>query len=1273
MTAEFTNISTEGDAYFWDFGDNSGSTDENPLHTYQQDGVYNVMLIAMNSCGNDTTFQEVEISNAPSAGFTADITSGCAPLTVNFTNQSSANTENWNWSFPGGTPSSSTEEDPVVVYNIPGVYSVTLEVSNGAGTDEVTYNGYVIVNDVPNAEFSSSTNISTVTFTNGTINGTSYSWDFGDNNGSTDENPVHTYDMDGVYNVTLIATNDCGTSTFTQEIEIITEPIAGFEGDVLSGCGPLTVNFTDLSSPNTLQWSWTFEGGFPANSIDQNPSVVFNEPGTYTVTLEASNAGGSNTYTQVNYITVLPGPTASFTSTLNGNLANFNNTSTGATSYLWDFGDMNSSTEENPSHVYTEEGSYVVTLIATSDCGSVTYTQEVEVLFAPTANFTADVTEGCAPLTVNFTDQSNSNITSWSWTFEGGTPSTSFEANPTVVFNAPGTYMVTLEVTNATGTDAITEVDYIVVNSTPTADFTSNVNGATVDFINSSVNATSYSWDFGDGIGSSTLPDPSYSYTMAGTFIVTLTAINDCGSVTITEEVTIETPPSVAFVADITEGCAPLMVNFTDQSTGNIISWNWSFPGGSPSSSTEQNPSVIYNTPGIYTVSLEASTAAGTETFTQNGFIVVNTVPDAGFTSSNNGPDYSFTNTSNDATSYSWSFGDGVGTSSEENPNYSYTMDGTYIVTMVATNDCGSTTYEEEVTVLLPPVSNFSSDVTNGCAPLTVNFMDQSSGTIDSWAWTFGGGTPASSTEQNPTVIFDLPGTYTVSLTTGNIAGENTITQTSYIVVTDSAPTSGFDTSINGTTVDFNNTSVGGTQFDWDFGDMNTSMEENPSHTYLEDGTYTVILTVTNDCGTSTIEQTVIIATPPTAGFTFSNPIGCAPLTVEFFNGSSNNVETWAWNFEGGTPATSSEENPVVVFNMPGTYTVTLEVSNAQGTDTETQTSIIIVEDIPTADFTFSVDVFTVDFTNLSNGGSTYSWDFGDMNSSSDENPIHVYTEPGMYEVVLTVTNDCGSNTFTQTVEIEEGFPPVANFSGTPLTGCAPYEVTFFDSSEGAETWAWEFPGGTPASSTEENPIVTYETPGVYDVTLAVTNPFGSNSVTQIDYIIVETVPSAGFTFSTDNSVATFTNTSTNVGSSTYLWDFGDGEFSSMENPTHNYQESGDYTVTLTVTNQCGSSTFEEIVNVMIVNTTDPESLEQFDLFPNPTLDDLTLIIKGLPAEDLTIRLYNVLGQIALEEKHDFHSGNLVRTFELNHLPAATYIVQISWNEETAYRKVIVE
>ena len=248
---------------------------------------------------------------------------------------------------------------------------------------------------------------------------------------------------------------------------------------------------------------------------------------------------------------------------------------------------------------------------------------------APTADFTADPTSGCAPLTVNFSDASSGEITDWSWDFGDGTTST--EQNPTHTYNNPGNYTVSLTVTGPGGSDTETKTDYITVYQPITADFsgspTSGDAPLTVNFTDQSTgDVTAWSWDFGDG-GTSTEQNPSHEYTAAGTYTVKLTASNSCDSdtktktdyITVTEPA--GEPPVADFTGSPTSGTAPLLVSFTDQSTNNPTSWSWDFGDGG--TSTEQNPQHEYANPGTYTVKLTASNDYGSDTNTKVDYITV--------------------------------------------------------------------------------------------------------------------------------------------------------------------------------------------------------------------------------------------------------------------------------------------------------------------------------------------------------------------------------------------------------------------------------------------------------------------------------------------------------------------------------------------------------------------------------------------------------------------------------------------------------------------------
>ena len=336
------------------------------------------------------------------------------------------------------------------------------------------------------------------------------------------------------------------------------------------------------------------------------------------------------------------------------------------------------------------------------------------------------------------------------------------------------------------------------------------------------------------------------------------------------------------------------------------------------------------------------------------------------------------------------------------------------------------------------PYPVFSASATAGCQPLTVTFTDNSDSTA-TWNWTFAGAEPASSTEQNPTVTFNSPGTFTVTLeVVTNDGNTYTITRPDLITV-QAAPTADFDYDVSGGQVTFTNTSAYGQNFEWDFGDGSpVSNVMEPMHNYQEPGIYTVSLTVSNDCGTAILQQDVLILqVAPVAGFSTSTPSGCAPLTVQFTDTSTGAPNAWEWQFPGGQPATSTEQNPTVVYNEAGTYSVTLTVSNDVGESQVVQSQFIEVMAEPVAAFEAVANLAEVTFTNNSQNGLSYEWDFGDGSTSTEENPVHTYAASGEYQVSLTVSNDCGFAVASQILNIvitatNELAPELYSLTATP-------------------------------------------------------------------------------------------------------------------------------------------------------------------------------------------------------------------------------------------------
>ncbi|MDI9591449.1 MAG: PKD domain-containing protein [Bacteroidota bacterium] len=257
----------------------------------------------------------LELENPPIADFTATPTTVYAGETVSFTDLSTNNPTSWNWSFSGGTPTSSTTQNPQVVYNSPGTYNVSLTVSNAFGTDTKTKIKYITVLDlpVPVADFTATPTTvyagETVSFTDlSTNNPTSWNWSFsgGTPTSSTTQNPQVVYNSPGTYNVSLTVSNAFGTDTKTKTdyIHVNTPSIVNFTADQTIINQGEVVHFSDLSTGNPYFWLWEFQGGTPAINYQQNPTIIFKTPGTFTVKLTVSYANGQASLTREDYITV---------------------------------------------------------------------------------------------------------------------------------------------------------------------------------------------------------------------------------------------------------------------------------------------------------------------------------------------------------------------------------------------------------------------------------------------------------------------------------------------------------------------------------------------------------------------------------------------------------------------------------------------------------------------------------------------------------------------------------------------------------------------------------------------------------------------------------------------------------------------------------------------------------------------------------------------------------------------------------------------------------
>jgi len=967
--------------------------------------------------GSDTYFNyaasvlEVTKNTASEANFTSNVTNGNAPLNVKFTDTSTGTPTNWTWDF--GDVSTSTEQNPTYIYKSEGNYTVKLTVKNSLGSDSEEKIGYITVGSAvlaPETNFGSNATSGnaplSVQFKDESTNSpTSWEWNFGDGKTSTEQTPSHTYETVGTYTVNLTATNYGGSNstTKTDYITVTSDtsaPVASFTPDASSGQTPFTVKFTDTTTGKVSSWNWEFGDG--STSKEQNPTHTYVAAGSYTVTLTATGPGGSNTATSDKPITV----SASLTSpSYNGGIPLTiaqNGTVSGG---LWydsypGFSTSAQKTFTLPDYTKIKWARLYVTVydghmennyrgnvsIDIDANGDSKYETQKTENFDTTYLFPG--TGGIGPVWLSdhmnrvtsdylmwydLTDLINgqkvnvqATTTKVDSSFDGRVKAMTL----VVAYDDGDSDQVYYWVNQ--GHDTVNPLDDTYTGSTAfgtsslekgwssanlTAIFLASVDG-TYSFqgtkMASGVKSGSYygsnTWDISSLLTAGQDSKLDYNKQESNYYKVPLALMS--------VRYTSSSPelPTADFKADVTNGAAPLTVNFTDLSTGSPTSWLWDFDNDGTVDSTEQNPVYTYTAAGNYTVNLTVSNAGGNDSEVKTDYIIV----------------------------------------SEPLPG--------------------------------APVANFTATPTSGTAPLTVNFKDQSTGTVSSYSWDFNNDGNIDSTEQSPSYTYAAAGSYTVNLTITGPGGSDSEVKTGYVKVTGSSPgkpVAAFSASpASGKaplTVTFTDTSTGTpTKWKWSFGDGASSTIQNPKHKYPKAGKYTVILTVTNAKGSNTVTKTehIKVIEKPVANFNSSIMSGKAPLSVVFTDTSTGTPATWKWTFGDGT--SSTQQNPTHKYSKAGTYTVILTVKNAVGSNTVTKTDYIKVTAKPAANFTSSVTSgkmpLTVAFTDTSTGLPTkWKWNFGDGASSTIQNPKHKYSKAGSYTVTLMATNAAGSSTTTKT------------------------------------------------------------------------------------------------------------------------------------------------------------------------------------------------------------------------------------------------------------------
>jgi len=916
-----TGLST----WSWNFDDpasgSNTSASQNPSHTFSSPGTYSVSLTVTNTDGCQNQVNQNVTVNANPNVFVADAgmcQGGQATL------NGPAGFAIYQWSS-GGTAQSITVS-PAVTTN----YTLTATDANGCSG---SHTAAVAVDPLPVPDAGPDQTICEGTVANLTgLGGTSYVWNPGNLNG---QNVAVTPNVTTLYTLTVSTNAGCSA---TDVIQINVNPMPSADaGDDVQLCEGEAATINSVASAGIILWT---PGNFNTPSITVAPAV------TTTYHLMVSDAIGCSGEDSIT-IYVNPLPDARI---LNANPVCLNNPSQftdmsvvasgGITSWLWNFGDGQTSNSQNPSHTYNNAGNFNISLSVTTNAGCKDSSFDLTIVNPlPVADAGADA--GICP-GFNATLNGNGGM-SYLWN-PGGLTSQSITLSPAATTDYT---LIVTDGNGCTGTDMAT----IDVYPQPVANAGQDQSICLGEWTTLyGVGGDYYQWSPG---GANT---QTYNIGPAATTTYTLEVTNTFGCIS-TDQVTVQINPiPAAALSSSGPICEDSPVSFNDLSSvssGNLIAWNWNFGNGV--SSSNQNPTIPYYNPGVFQVSLVVWSDNGCSD-TTDFMQTIWPKPAAAFVNTNvcDGIPVDFTNASTivDATplTYDWDLGDSF-TSTSASLSHQYASYGSYNAKLVVTSTNGCTDVVNKLVSVHPlPTASFASEYACEDAPAVfVNSSTIPTGIISSYYWTFGDN--ISSTEMNPTHVYDDYGDYDIRLRVASDHGCPDSTDGAIRVAPKPLVDFLTENSCLGYVINLTDGSQGVTgpviAYQWTFGDGNTSNDQNPVHLYAAPGWYEVGLTAISDsgCKNTLIRPNALeIYAPPVPQFisnaTDANDI--YPL-VKFFN-QTPSAEYYFWNFGDGD--TSMAFSPQHLYADVGTYDVQLIAVDYRGC---VDSTIVRIEIKPTS------------------------------------------------------------------------------------------------------------------------------------------------------------------------------------------------------------------------------------------------------------------------------------------------------------------------------------
>ena len=1217
-------------AYQWTFtgGSPSSSTLASPgTVTYSGPGNYIVKLVLTTPCGPITLADTFSVLRPTTVHPIVTLPTSCSPVTF-IPDVNSQNATGFNWSVTGGSNQiiAPTDSQPSIALNAGGIFAIHLQAQGccNAPTSDCVWDTTLTILQGPSIahtpvpDFCGSASFTPSTYISSSGSITSYSWSFTGGAPATSNaaNPgTITYSSPGTFIIRLTISGSCGSSTVSDTFVVRPPTVVAPILNIPSSCSPLSF-IPSVHSHNAtgFLWSTLMGSAIISQPTDSQPNFSVTNAGVLTIQVEAS---GCCTAPQSHCIwdttvTLINGPAINinsiplFCSTAIVNPSNYFSTSGGISTYSWAFpgGSPSSSTSASPGAInYSSPGVFPITLTLNGPCGTMTKSDTVYIGAPPVISVQPSSLFGCDSLTISFTNSSPANQT-YSWTPIGGSFVTGSATNsiaPSVFFNSPGSYAVSVEAFSA-GCPSITNTFPVNVGEAPhlTRIAPTPDECDTIYFIFSNyfllspaISDSGYNWSIlfnnNNIFSNSTTNPPPFQIGANGTYVVRASVWNACDTILLTDTFTISPPPHLTVPSDtsICKGSPSLILS------ANPSGGNWSWNGISVGNSFNPNlTSVVDN---YLHYSYGANTCAVQDSFRVQVFGAnINAGPDTAVCK-NSGLLFF---TGNPVGGY-WNGQDIIDTISGSY-NAASNITGSDTLTYILVEPALGCLIRDYliVTVHSPNIGSINIP-DSACINQQLTFLNNAAGT--SAIWNFGDNS-ALSYSDSVLHSYSVANNYTITLYVINQFGcRDTVTKSLEVA---QPPNAIFmlDT-IRGCSIlsvlitDLSNF-YSPTTYTWDYGDGRRDTLYQPGTILFNQGPgdstiYHIHLTASNSCGIATYEDSITVYPIPVVDFGVLFNDSCSPAHVSFANTTTGMPQYYSWYINNNFVSIDSNLAPQVFVtdSLDSTYHVTLICSNFCGIDTLTKDVIIHPNTVVAffnTDVLYGCKPLNVTFTSYVGPNATIQWNFGDGNFGSGYTISHTYDTAGTFLIWQSVDNYCGYDSISRTITVLP--QPNLSFNVLPVN-CWNVPASITNTSPGIQGSIWDFGDNSSLDSSTTSPTHLYPSPGFYDITLiGIANLTGCRD-TIINSIQILPIPEANFAINNNDGCLPFILqlNSTSVNASYFIWTLGNGD--TLNNPVqqYTYTQQGDYSIGLTAidTNGCKDDTSYSFIHVYPIPVAD--------------------------------------------------------------------------------------